>query len=396
MRAKTDKSDPPVIILGNGITALGALRAFAEVGRPCFVAGRGNDLVSDSKWFRRAPGSEDFVDIQATPDAIRQIGFDEAVLIPCSDSTTLAVAQLAEEGPSGLRASTCKTDVLLMFQDKQRFARLLTDLNVPHPLTLVIRNRSDLNVLDQRSFKHAFLKPADSQTFMAHYGVKAFWVTGKDDAETKWQDAHDRGHETVLQEYVPGAASDHYYIDGFVDRHGNVCGHLARRRLRIFPADFGNSTLMESVPITEMHSALNSLSKIFEATDYRGIFSAEFKLDAVSQDWRLLEINARAWWYVDFVRRCGVDVCNMAYDDALERPVQPALSYEIGKRCVYPYYDLAAFREAKAAGPVALWPWFKPWFGALQPVFRISDPMPATKATLSILRGFLRRRSGRP
>jgi len=47
------------------------------------------------------------------------------------------------------------------------------------------------------------------------------------------------------------------------------------------------------------------------------VFSAEFKFDERDGLFKILEVNARPWWYVDFAARCGVDVCRMAYRDAL-------------------------------------------------------------------------------
>ena len=33
-------------------------------------------------------------------------------------------------------------------------------------------------------------------------------------------------------------------------------------------------------------------------------------------EFKILEINARPWWYVELASRCGVDVCTMSYRDA--------------------------------------------------------------------------------
>jgi len=378
--------DPPALILGGGMTALGALRALAEKGRTCFVAASDTFLVGDSRWYRPAPCSERFEESAATPDSIRQIDLDAAVLIPCSDSTALAVARLNAQKPANLYSCTNSEDTLLLFQDKRRFAKLLTKLDVPHPLTFVIGDESDFDLLDFTKISGVFLKPADSQSFIAHYGVKAFWVDGKTAAVKQWRAAHEQGLETVLQEYVAGDASDHYYIDGFVDSSGEVCGQFGRRRLRISPPDFGNSTLMVSIPLSEVRPAADSLAKVLEATKYRGIFSAEFKQDTTTGVFKVLEINTRAWWYVDFARRCGIDVCNMAYDDALGRPVEVVTNYATGKRCVYPHRDYRAYREACKTTPTSFISWVRPWFGALQPILRVTDPMPVIKATLDLLR----------
>ena len=74
----------------------------------------------------------------------------------------------------------------------------------------------------------------------------------------------------------------------------------------------------------------------------RGIFDAEFKYDHRDGQLKILEINARPWWFVEFATRCGVDLCRMAYMDALELPVTPANEYEVGRCCIHMNYDLAA------------------------------------------------------
>jgi len=396
MQRASKRVNPPALILGQGITALGALRALAEAGKRCFVTATDDPIVAESRWYQPAPGSEHFSELGVTPDTLRQLDFDRAVLIPCSDNAALAVARLDAERPENLYACVSPEDTLLLFQDKQRFAELLSDLRVPHPHTFVIGQESDIDSLDAEIFSHAFLKPVDSQSFIAHYGVKAFWIDNKSSAIARWQSIHESGFETVLQEYVPGHASDHCFIDGFVDSKGRTCGRFARRRLRMDPPDFGNSTLMESVPLAEVSAAADSLAKVLESTGYKGIFSAEFKRDSRTGEFRLLEVNTRAWWYVDFARRCGVDVCSMAYDDALGRPVGVVSGYVTRKRCVYPHRDLRAYRNARKIAPVSLIKWCMPWFGALQPVFRFKDPMPAILATLKILRGFVARRAPSP
>jgi len=60
--------------------------------------------------------------------------------------------------------------------------------------------------------------------------------------------------------------------------------------------------------------------------------------------------------------------------------------YQIGRRCIYPYYDLFAVRAG--GGSTALWLASLP--GADQPVFRMSDPGPSWREA----RAFLRRRLG--
>ena len=71
------------------------------------------------------------------------------------------------------------------------------------------------------------------------------------------------------------------------------------------PPDFGNSSYMVSVPLQEAAGAVDTLRTIMGHTGFRGIFSAEFKRDADDGLFKLLEVNIRPWWYVEFNQRFG-------------------------------------------------------------------------------------------
>ena len=157
------------------------------------------------------------------------------------------------------------------------------------------------------------------------------------------------------------------------------------------PPDFGNSTLMVSVPVSDTGDAVATLRTLLADLDYRGIFSAEFKRDQRNGVFNLIEVNARPWWYVEFAARCGVNVCAMAVRDALGEPVETITKYDVGRRCVFPYYDLAAVRTEMSAGRVGVFAWAGSWLGPYQPVFRWSDPLPAAGEVAALIAARVRR-----
>ena len=71
-------------------------------------------------------------------------------------------------------------------------------------------------------------------------------------------------------------------------------------------------------------------SESAQAVSYRGIFSAEFKCDDRDGFFKILEVNARPWWYVEAAACAGMDVCSMAYHDALGPTVEPWLATKLG------------------------------------------------------------------
>ena len=168
-------------------------------------------------------------------------------------------------------------------------------------------------------FSGSFLKPRDSHAFFRRYKVKACRVESREDAIEQFRKKNSDGFKVLLQEYIPGPTSNHYFLDGFVDRNGQVDAMFARRRLRMYPDDFGNSSYMRSVACSEISQAVDDLKRLLSAISYRGIFSAEFKYDDRDGKYKILEINARPWWYVEFAAICGVDVWNHPFHQ-FQRP----------------------------------------------------------------------------
>lgn len=383
---------PPALILGSGITALGVQRVLGQAGIPYLTAHRTDPLLTRSRWYRPLPGTGGPTDGDLE-GWLRTSGLERAVVFPCSDRWVVAAAALDPGLADRFPASVPSLDSIETLVDKGRFLTLLRELDVPHPWSRTLEDPSELDQVPDHLFRDAFLKPRDSQRFMARFGVKAFRVQGREDARRRLEElgAGDSAG-LLIQDYVPGPPSNHYFLDGFVDRGGTLRSLFARQRLRMYPPDFGNSSFMKSIPLDRVEPAARHLRRLLEAAGHRGIFSAEFKLDERDGVFRILEVNARAWWYVEFAARCGVDVCSQAYADALGEPVPTVTEYRAGRRGVHPYYDYWAIRNERLAGRFSVADWARAWTGAFQPVFRWSDPGPAVSDTAKLLMRMMRRR----
>ena len=370
--------DPvPALVIGQGVTVLGTLRSLGEAGIPSYTAGASGDYSRWSRWYRRLPGPSLRTD---TPDALTEdlarSSVDEAVLIPCSDSAAVAVASLPAALQSRFHASCSTAEVQAILADKLRFARILQRLEIPHPETIEIDSRATIETMSDDDLARFFLKPLDSETFSRRYGIKACLLRGKEHALHKHDWLDGEGQAVVLQEYIPGPPSRHYFVDGFVDRHGRTRARFARQRIRMYPASLGNSSCMISVSLDEVAGACASLDRLLADLDYRGIFSAEFKRDPRDEVYKLIEVNARPWWYIGFAHDCGINVAAMAHADALGHDVPDAVDYPVGRWCVNPRNDVKAafsdWREGKLDRGQCLTAWLR----GSRPLFAWSDPGP--------------------
>lgn len=382
----------PVLILGRGLTALAALRSFGRAGIPALLAVRQPGFVRTSRWFpdgRPPPLEPPWDDL---PAYLEGLTLERAVLLPCSDDWVRRVARLPEGARERFPASVPPADAVSVLVDKGRFAEHLAARRLPHPPTWPVNGARELSTACRGRGARLFLKPRRSQPFFRRFGVKGVMIGDTSAVCETLERSAEEGLALLVQEYVPGPASNHYFVDGFVDAGGRVRGLMVRRRLRMYPRDFGSSSHMVSVAADEASGAVELVRDLLAGLGYRGIFSAELKRDERDGAFRILEVNARPWIFVEFAARCGLDVCRMAYDDALGRTVPPVDAYEIGRRLVYPYYDaqacLALIREGELSVACAL----RSWLGADVPTFAWDDPAPALRGAAGRVAGFLARR----
>ena len=158
------------------------------------------------------------------------------------------------------------------------------------------------------------------------------------------------------------------------------------------PPDFGNSTHLVSVPLDRVADAVTTIERLLPHVGYRGMFSAEFKHDPRDGRFKLLEVNVRPWVYVEYTTRCGVNVCAMAYRDALGLDVEPVTTYQVGRRLVSARDDRRAGFRLWRAGELSLTALARSWVGSLQPVLCWDDPLPGAASFALWLRDGLRAR----
>ena len=362
---------PPVVALGGGITLAAVLNILHRNGLPYYALCPPRDFVRRSRWFRPLPTR--LADPRPTDivGLLEALELESAFLLPCSDDWLRAVAQL----PAHLAArfpSNTPWSCAELLTDKWRFAEVLQNLGIPHPRTHLITSREELSAVPDSCLEGAILKPLSSVAFASRHGVKGYVVQNRHEAEALLSQVE---LPIMLQEFIPGPPAAGYFLDGYRDRTGRIAALFARRRVRMHPARLGNSTLVESVPLHCLPSAIFSLDYLFDRISYRGIFSAEFKYDARDREFKLIEINARPWWYVEFAELCGVDVCQLAYQDAMGQPVPQIHNYAVGRRAGLFLHDLRAWKTG-GNQHVSLFSILKTWTTADSTPFHKSDPLP--------------------
>ena len=397
-RSRVPGSEPPALVFGGDVSALAVIRSLGRSGVPLAVASFDKNLAR-SRWYRPAPGEpiEELCDGRQVAAYLRILPFPRAVLIPASDHWALALASLPASVADSYPATVAASQTLQIFIDKERFASAAEEFDVPAPRTVRVTGVESLDELAEADLPRFFLKPRDSQLFAKRFGVKGLRLAERSDAAELVRKVASEQLEVVLQEFIPGPPTAHVFLDGYVDRAGVMRACLARRRLRMHPAEFGNSTLSVTIPLGDVSPALESLRRLFDGTGFVGFFDAEFKHDARDGRFKIFEVNPRPWWQLELAEASGLNLCLMAYRDALGFPVSSALEYRVGRRWVHPLPDFRAWRAGrKGDGNAGGFP-LRSWVGGANALFSRDDPMPglgqvADAARRAVVRACSRRR----
>lgn len=392
MTTKSPTPQVPVLIFGPHITALGVLRVLTRRGIECHVVDATSDIIVRSRWYR--PTEPTLAETSDSDELARFLGsldLPHAVLIPCSDRWTLAVAGLPPEIRQRFPASVPPREAVEQFVDKDRFRALVDRLDIPRPRSLLIRSPADLDLATDEDLASGFLKPTESQRHNRLFGTKGSFVTSRDQAVHLVERASAAGITFILQEWIPGDMSRTILIDGFVDREGTITAMVARRRLRMDPPRLANTASSVTIPLAEVSGCLGPLRTLLADVDYRGPFNVEFKFDDRVGQFKIIEVNSRPAWFIAHISRIGVELPWMSYLDAQERPVPRPTRYRLGRYGLYEILDAAALVRAwrarhRPAGPV-----LAPWLRGDHLLFWWSDPLPAVAAVWQVLR----RRAGR-
>lgn len=351
----------PALVLGGGITGLGAIRSLGRTGINVYHVDDKKTLAIYSKYCKRyfiAPKiSQDKEELKSVLQRVKcQIG-NAAVLFPASDLYALYVSDLIDN-LSSYRVPGPKREILEILINKRNFYQSLMEKNIPHPATYFPEDVQDIKKISKEISYPVFIKPYVSHVFSKRFGKKGFVASSELELLDYFKLVRRVGIDAMVQEIVPGSPTNHIFLDGYLDKNLNPKAFFVRQRLRMWPLDFGNSSLCISIPASEVTSLKETLFKYLKSIRYNGIFSAEWKKDSRDGIFKLLEINPRtSAWFNTLSLKCGVNIMLIAYLDAMEINTEYFENYKAGVKWIFLRDDLRSASKMLVNGDLSIREW---------------------------------------
>jgi predicted ATP-grasp superfamily ATP-dependent carboligase len=371
----------PVGVLGGGLTGLGVVRTLGRRGLDIYLAVDRKDQVIFSRYCK-----ESYIvpELRFNQTALKKflvrIGrrtSKRVVIYPTSDLDALNLSVLKEDLKDDYCFVVGNKEPVELLVNKTKFYKALDRNKISHPTTYFIDDEKDIKQIEGKINYPVFMKPSITQLFNRTFGDhgKGFVANSLKELVTYHRLATRYGIKVMLQEIIPGPPSNSYQLEGYYNENHRPIVLFARQRLRIWPPNFGNTTVCTSIPLEKLADEKKMVNKFLRAIGYQGLMSAEFKRDSRDNKLKFLEINARAWWHFWLSTRCGADIIFVSYLDAIGEEAKYTEEYETGVKSIYLLLDLVTSAKMFLDGDLSLQNWISSMYGKTEFAFLHRDDL---------------------
>lgn len=392
-------SGPPVVVMGlDGPTGLQVSRVFAARGIEVIgIAADVRHPCARTRSCRRVIRADR--DPESMASALFELAKEleePAVLVPCTDLAVVGVARHAVTLREHFLTSVPSHVVIEQLMDKAAFAEFAAARGIPVPATHVLRSRADVERAARRTRYPCVLKPAlKSVRWDRHAPGKALVAETPGALLAHYDRYALLAERFVVQELVPGEASDHYTCDGYFSTDGTPLVTFTSRKLRQWPPVVGQGCISVEHRNEEVRQQAIHL---FKEAGHHGQGYVESMWDARSGQHVVIEANVgRPTGRGTAAEGAGVELLMTMYNDlvGVPLPAERVQRYR-GAKWIYVRRDLQACASLLLQRRISPAGILRSWRGRFSfAVFSWHDPVPFLADLLRAARHvlFARRRS---
>lgn len=217
----------------------------------------------------------------------RELG--DAVLIPASDASLVAVARARERLSESYRVACTPWDRARLFLEKQHTYALAAAAGIPVPTTQVVSTEEQLMAIAGDLPYPVLIKPVQSHLFVRRFGVKMLEVADRIELIETYRMVSDGSLQLMVQEFIAGPPSAGANYNCFVV-DGVPVAEFTARKVRNSPPTLGSPRVVVSEHLPEV---MELGRRVMASLGHEGFACSEFKRNDKNGEWTLMEVNGR-------------------------------------------------------------------------------------------------------
>ena len=311
------------MVLSVSATALSYVRSLHRHGIPTLLLSEKDWLIAPSRYGLTL----ELPPVDAAPDVWLDILDSTArrlsqrpVLLVAFDQALLLVGKHADELGRRYDFLIPPLATSAAMVDKQQQYELARAAQIPIPRTVFPRSGEEAVALAADIAYPCLIKPHVGSAAGRELGGKIAVVPDRSTLKRLFDRTAAAGIPCMVQEIVPGGEDALYGYLSFWGRDAMELAWITKQKIRQYPPLYGVGSYQRTVDAPRVAELSR---KLFEALDYVGVGSVEFKYDSRDETYRLMEVNARAVLGNQLAIAAGVDLPYISYAYLVDGVVPP-------------------------------------------------------------------------
>ena len=316
-------------------------------------------------------------------------------LMPASDNALILLSKNKDSLKEYFVPIAADWNCVEKIVDKSETYSSAKKLGIRVPETYTLDNLDYLSEIAKTVPFPCLVKPAYSHIFTVKFKTKLYEVNSEKELIKTCEPLFAQGHKLLIQEKILGGDDHVFDFSTCFNEHSEPLAVFTQRKLRQNPPNFGIGSFGESVWEPKI---IDLGLRLLKGIGFFGIGMVEFKKDAVTGDYVLIEINGRSSTRMYLATVCGLNIPYILYKDLMVERQEPVSSYEckykVGMKWVHLKLDFLTMLQKRKMGEITVYSWLqsllirKMTFG----IFSMEDPAPffsEVKDSLVNLRKFI-------
>lgn len=348
------------VVLGMSETGLGAIRSLGRNG----IRVIGLDYQKDVGFYSRY--AESFLCPHPLKESDSFLQFMifiskkyalKPVLFLTSDDFVLGVSRMRAELSPYFLFNIPSEDVVESIINKRIQYERAKEKGIPIPETFYPQSIEEVKKNQDKVKYPAFIKGYYSYIWKDNFGsLKGFLAENKEELSIKFRLVLEKKIPAMIQEVIQGPDTNHFKVSVYISQQAELLLAFTLRKIRQFPTRFGVGSCVESIDYPQL---LQMGLRYFMGIGYRGIGSAEFKLDERDKILKLIELNPRLWQQNILSTICGMNFPLVQYLDLAGEHLQPINVFKKNIKWLNIYMDFQSFWCYHREKKLTLLEWIK-------------------------------------
>lgn len=318
-------ADTIALVLGMGPTSLALVRALGRKGVPvCGVGLNRHELALSSRYCHRLGAIDPRCHPERLLDLLLEFGNNQShdkklLLYPTGDECVVFIAEHHEQLAQYYSFSRLNREVMELFLNKARFYEACTKHNLLTPRTFIPQNSEDLREIAKAIAFPCIIKPKYYHRWAMKHGLsKVVYCRNSNELLRCTHTLSEDITDFIVQEVIGGPEDKIYVVAAYFDRNCVPHGLFVGQKIRQYPVGFGTTTLIRSGSADELKElSVDFLQKV----GYQGLVDIEYKYDARTNSFYIIEINPRLGRWYGIVEAAGLDTMYYSYLDLTDQPI---------------------------------------------------------------------------